>query len=151
MAESTPRRVNAQVTGAEGVYLVAAEMTRREFIVAPTARSMFGADLLVTDRLCTMTWSVQVKTNRHPSNHWGLSENATRLRAPSHVYVLVNLHGDDRPEFYVVPSAFVVGNLDQPPPNRLHPIFGITLRPEAQAKYKNVWDIFAVGDFATRV
>ena len=47
-------------TGMQGVYLVAAELTYRGFIVSATSRSAFGADLLVTDDLCKKAWSIQV-------------------------------------------------------------------------------------------
>jgi hypothetical protein len=52
------RRRNAQATGMQGVYLVAAELTKRGLTVAPASRSAFGADLLVTDDRCKKTWSV---------------------------------------------------------------------------------------------
>jgi hypothetical protein len=39
-----------------GVYLVAAELSYRGFIVSPTSRSAIGADLLVTDQECKRTW-----------------------------------------------------------------------------------------------
>jgi hypothetical protein len=48
----------AQMTGMLGVYLVAAELSGRGFIVSPTSRSAFGADLLVTDQQCKKAWSV---------------------------------------------------------------------------------------------
>jgi hypothetical protein len=42
-------------------YLTAVELVKLGFIVSPTSRSAMGADLLVTNRLCSKTWSVQVK------------------------------------------------------------------------------------------
>lgn len=51
------------LSGMHGVYLVAAELTRRGLIVSPTLRNALAADLLATDQDCKMTWSVQVKTN----------------------------------------------------------------------------------------
>ena len=55
-------RAKAHMTGMLGVYLTAAELSRLGFIVSPTSRSAFGADLLVPDQHCRKTWSVQVKT-----------------------------------------------------------------------------------------
>jgi hypothetical protein len=61
-------------TGMHGVFLTAAELTHRGFIVSLTSRNAFGADLLVTDDQCQRTWSVQVKTNQSTSpNFWLLS------------------------------------------------------------------------------
>ena len=41
---------NAIISGMTGVYLVAAELSKRGFIVSPTSRGAEGADLLVTDQ-----------------------------------------------------------------------------------------------------
>jgi len=96
------------MTGMQGVYLVAAELTKRGKIVSPTSRNAIGADLLVTDHQCRHAWSVQVKTNSKPAGFWLLNENSGKIDSDSHVYVFVNLRPkDERPEFYVVPSRTV--------------------------------------------
>jgi hypothetical protein len=53
-----------QITGMQGVYLVAVELSERGFIVSPTSRGAAGADLLVTDQKCRSAYTVQVKTNK---------------------------------------------------------------------------------------
>lgn len=95
-----------------GVYLVAAELLYRNFIVSPTSRSAAGADLLVTDQACTKAWSVQVKTNKTPSNKWLLGAHAKELNSASHVYIFVNLSKEDggRPEYFVTKSEVVSSN-----------------------------------------
>jgi hypothetical protein len=99
------------MTGMLGVYLVAAELSRLDYIVSPTSRSAAGADLLVTDHQCTKAWSVQVKTNRKAAKFWLLSRSAKELTAPSHVYVFVNLKGDQRPDYVVARSADVARSI----------------------------------------
>jgi hypothetical protein len=101
-------RANGQTTGMLGVYLTAAELTKLGFIVSPTSRSAFGADLLVTDQRCRKAWSVQVKTNRKAGASWLLNSHVGEVLSDSHAYVLVNLRGDARPCYFVVPSAEVV-------------------------------------------
>lgn len=96
-----------QATGMLGVYLVAAELTRRGFIVSPTSRNARGADLLVTDQQCRNAWSVQVKTNSKPAKFWLVGKHATELRSDSHIYVFVNIRADQRPEYIVAPSEHV--------------------------------------------
>ena len=59
-----------QQTGMRGVYLVAAELSRLGLIASPTSRSAIGADILVTDQLCSRSFSVQVKTNAKTFNFW---------------------------------------------------------------------------------
>jgi hypothetical protein len=99
----------------QGVFLAAAELTRRGFVVSLTARNAFGADLLVTNQ-CQHAWSVQVKTNQSTSaNFWLLSAHCEKLRSKSHVYVFVALKGKDRPSFLVVPSLIVAENVKKQP------------------------------------
>lgn len=92
-----------------GVYLVAAEMAKRGFIVSPTSRSAIGADILVTDQKCRHTYSVQVKTNSRTFNFWLIGKKAKDVVSKTHIYVLVNLKSTKRNgetiEYYVVPST----------------------------------------------
>jgi hypothetical protein len=98
----------------QGVYLVAAELTYRGFIVSLTARNAYGADLLVTDGECRRTWSVQVKTNQSTSaNYWLVSPHSEKLAHDTHLYVFVALKGNQRPNFLVVPSKTVAANVGQ--------------------------------------
>jgi hypothetical protein len=94
-----------------GVYLTAAELAKRGFIVSPTSRSAFGADLLVTDQQCKRAWSVQVKTNAKKAGFWLCGIKACELKSPSHVYVFVNAQIDapkgKEPVFFIVPSSVV--------------------------------------------
>jgi hypothetical protein len=103
----TRARADGYMSGMQGVYLVAAELSRLGFIVSPTSRSARGADLLVTDQSCERAWSVQVKTNRRPTSFWLTGRHAKDLRSPSHAYVFVNLRGIERPEFLVASAAHV--------------------------------------------
>jgi hypothetical protein len=96
----------------QGVFLTAAELTHRGFVVSLTARNAFGADLLVTDNQCQHAWSVQVKTNQDTSaNFWLLNAHTENLKSDSHVYVFVALKGNQRPEFLVAPSRIVGENV----------------------------------------
>ena len=98
----------------QGVFLAAAELTYRDFVVSLTARNAFGADLLVTDSQCKHAWSVQVKTNQDTSaNFWLLNAHSENLKSDSHIYVFVALKGDQRPSFLVVPSRIVAENLSK--------------------------------------
>jgi len=100
-----------QLTGMTGVYLVAAELTRRGFIASPTSRNVRGADILVTDEDCKYAYSIQVKTNGKSESFWLLDPHAKDMVSPSHFYVLVNLIKDGA-EFYVVTSEIVADWMD---------------------------------------
>jgi hypothetical protein len=56
-----------QQTGMHGVFLVAAELAARGFVVSRTSRNAMGADLLVTDSACACTYSFRKKPT--PSHH----------------------------------------------------------------------------------
>ncbi len=105
----------AQMTGMLGVYLVAAELSRRGLIVSPTSRSARGADLLVTDQECQKAWSVQVKTNGKSTKFWLLNKHAENLKSESHIYVFVTIRGEQRPEYIVAPSTHVAGKIRHKP------------------------------------
>jgi hypothetical protein len=92
----------------QGVYLAAAELTRRGFIVSPTSRSAKGADLLVTDQKCKRAYSVQVKTNSSGTGYWLLKKQALEMLSKTHIYVFVQLkEGTDGAECFVIPSTIV--------------------------------------------
>ena len=99
-----------QQTGMRGVYLVAAELSRLGLIASPTSRSAIGADVLVTDHLCSRSFSVQVKTNAKTFNFWLVGKKAQEMVSPTHIYVFVNLRtrkDGEVIEFYIVPSSVV--------------------------------------------
>jgi hypothetical protein len=96
-----------QMTGMLGVYLVAAELSKRGFIVSPTSRSAAGADLLVTDQACKKAWSIQVKTNSGRPNFWLVGAHVGRMKSDSHMYVFVNNARGEKPEYLVAPSDHV--------------------------------------------
>jgi hypothetical protein len=101
------------ITGMQGVYLVAAELSRQGFIVSPTSRGAAGADLLVTDQQCRKAFTVQSKTNKKTFGFWLMGTKARKIVSETHIYVLVNLKkGGKEIEFYVVPSKVISKNID---------------------------------------
>lgn len=116
-SKTVKKRRSTQLTGMQGVYVTAAELSKNGLIVAPTSRSAVGADLLVTDERCKRSWSVQVKTNLGNAPSWlVMSKYSHHLASPTYIYVLVNLWQRNPtqkrerllPDFYIVPSEKVV-------------------------------------------
>jgi hypothetical protein len=102
----------AQLTGMTGVFLTAAELSQRGFVVSLTSRGAAGADLLITDLGMQTAWSVQVKTNSKHARFWLVGEHALRLVSPTHAYVFVNIMaGGKRPVFLVATSAHVAASV----------------------------------------
>lgn len=97
--------VSKQITGMRGVYLVAAELSRLGFVVAPTSRGAKGTDLLVTDEEGTKAFTIQVKTKTGASEYWLVGEQTKTISSPSLVCVFVELDAEGlRAAFFVVPS-----------------------------------------------
>jgi hypothetical protein len=132
-------RADGYMTGMLGVYVAAAELVRLGFIVSVTSRSARGADLLVTDRGCIKTWSVQVKTNSSTSKWWALNPHAKQMRSSTHVYIFVSIpkNREYQPKFYVVPSRIVAATFKKfERPNSTWFAY------ERQDKYKDNWKLF---------
>jgi hypothetical protein len=99
---------NKQVTGMRGVYLVAAELSKRGFIASPTSRSARAADILATDAECKRAFSVQVKTKSTRASYWLLHRDDKRFVSDSHIYVFVSINKEGVPiEFFIIPSKVV--------------------------------------------
>ncbi|MBP7830974.1 MAG: hypothetical protein KA248_13765 [Kiritimatiellae bacterium] len=129
-----------QLTGMQGVYLVASELARHGFIASPTSRSARGADILVTDPDCTRAFSVQVKTNAASTSYWLLSPHAKAMVSPTHIYVFVNLRGEGKPpDFFVVPSRIVAQRMGSEKQGQ--DTWYWFMRDDAKP-FQNKWNIF---------
>ena len=130
-----------QMTGMLGVYLVAAELTRNDLIVSITSRNARGADLLATDQSYKNTWSIQVKTNRRPASFWLLNKSYKEEVADRHIYVFVNLRGDEGPDYYVVPSWHVAKYGRTTPERSGGSIWHAYYRADG-IDYRDAWTVF---------
>jgi hypothetical protein len=127
----------SQSSGMRGVFLAAAELSRHDYIVSPTSRNAAGADLLVTNQDCSVAYSVQVKTNASDFGWWVVPAPERQPKAPSHIYVLVNIRPNDT-EFFVVPSEFVVRHTRRKGKS-MPAWYGVDYR-DVQP-YKNKWEL----------
>lgn len=132
----------AQQTGMTGVYLVAAQLANRGLIASPTSRSAIGADILLTDQLCSKSYSVQVKTNSKPTSAWLLNKKSKEIVCKNHVYVFVNLRKTESSldaDYYIVPSKIVSKYMQKVKrPNSTWYAFYL----EDAQDYKDLWSIF---------
>lgn len=130
-----------QLTGMTGVYLVAAELSKQGFVVAPTSRSAQGADLLVTDVNCQRSFAVQVKTNAKTFGFWLLGAKAKEIVSDSLVYALVNLRKDGA-EYYLVPSRVVSANVKVYEANNKRKNTWYQINRDKVEKFRDNWKIF---------
>lgn len=133
------------MTGMRGVYLVAAELSKKGFIASPTSRSAMGADILVTDQRCSRAWSVQVKTNAKTHSFWLLSGKTKETVSPTHIYALVNLitrRDGETVEYFVIPSTVVAERMKHDKSKAETSEWWAIYRDKI-ADYKDRWDLFA--------
>ncbi len=131
-----------QFTGMTGLYLVAAELSKRDFIVSPTSRSVQTADLLIADASCKNVYAVQVKTNASTFKFWLVSAKSKTLTSRNLVYALVNLLKDGTVEIYLVPSAILAKHVVFSPKSPTRKFDGYSIYLKHIAKYKDKWTIF---------
>lgn len=129
-----------QVTGMLGVYLTAAELTQKDFIVSVTSRSARGVDLFATDHNYKHTWSIQVKTNRKAAGFWLLNKDYQQEKAKQHVYIFVNMRGNDRADYFIVPSK-VVARLGHSTPARSTGSVWHAFDISAAKPYQEKWEL----------
>jgi len=130
-----------QVNGMAGVYLVAAELSLRGYVVSLTVRNTEGADLLLTDTVCSRSYSIQVKTNKSNLRFWLMSPSSLRLRSRSLFYVLVNLCKDGT-EFFVVPSKVVAEGIRISKASKTRKRTSYSIYRDDIAKHQDNWRVF---------
>jgi hypothetical protein len=130
-----------QFTGMTGLYLVAAELSKREFIVSSTSRSAHTADLLVTDACCKATFAIQVKTNASTFNFWLVNARASEIVSENFVYAFVNLRKLG-PEYFIVPSAAVASKVRVSLPTETRKSVWYSVYLSDIAEFKDNWSIF---------
>jgi len=90
------------------MYLTAAELAKNGFTVAVTSRNAQGVDLLARGPKGKVV-GIQTKGNGRPDSWWVTGQKVASERAL--FFVFVNLRGEERPEFYVVPSRVVARSI----------------------------------------
>lgn len=96
-----------QISGMRGVFLVAAELAERGFIVSPTSRSARGVDLLVTNPQGSRTFAVEVKSAAK-TTFWIVGKGAGKHPSGNNVWVFVKFGKQrERSRFFVVPSKYL--------------------------------------------
>ena len=129
-----------QLSGMQGVFLVAAELSKRGIVASPTSRNAEGADMLATDTRCQKAFAVQVKTNARTFSFWLVGANTTKSSSPSHVYVFVNLR-KTKTEFFIVPSRIVAENVEVSRSTTGSIWYSFPLR--IAKRYEDNWDLFS--------
>jgi Holliday junction resolvase len=123
-----------------GVFLVAAELAERGFIVSPTSRSARGVDLLATNFDGAKTFAIEVKSASR-STFWIVGKDAGKQASRNNVWVFVKFGKEkERSRFFVVPSRHLRRFVN---PGKTMPF----VKRNAILKYEDRWSAFGVSAF----
>ena len=101
-------RLESQLVGVAGEYLVAGELTLRGHLASITLRNSRGIDIIASNSDATKSISIQVKTNRDGRQSWILNKKSETFFSDNHFYILVAVSAlGERPTFHIVPSIIV--------------------------------------------
>ena len=101
--------MDKSLIGISGAHFVAAEMSRKGYVVTLTSRNTEGIDILASNKDGTKTVAIQVKTTEGKTEPraWILSKKSENLKSANLFYVFVTLKKDQIPDFFIVSSADV--------------------------------------------
>ena len=103
-------RVDGQITGMAGEFLVAGKLFKRRIQVSVTMGNAKSIDLFVHNPRTDRTFNVQVKTLRTKNCFPMRRENLK----PGHVYVFVILNRDDQDEqFFIVLAKTILNDINR--------------------------------------
>ena len=101
-------KLEANLVGVAGEYLVAGELTLRGLIASISLRNSRGIDIIVSDSEGENSRTIQVKANSSGKSKWLLSKKSQDFYSESHFYGFVALNPlGARARFHVVPSEVV--------------------------------------------
>lgn len=111
MTDKTKRpRVDGQITGMAGEFLVAGKLFKRRMQVSVTMGNAKAIDLFVHNPRNDQTFNVQVKTLRQKNCFPMRRENVKE----GHVYVFVVLNRDDQSEqFFIVSGREILCDINR--------------------------------------
>jgi hypothetical protein len=141
--------MSTAITGAAGVYSVAAELSVRGWIASLTWGNAPRTDILAQRLDPPLVAAIQVKTRLTGDFQVGKSGEKAAPADSNEWYVLVSLREPgERPDFYVVPrnhmSAFIYVGFrrwvaDAPSRRNINST-ARTFKPDAFSEYKEAWE-----------
>lgn len=107
-------KLESQLVGVAGEYLVAGELTLRGYLASITLRNSKGIDIIASNSDASKSISIQVKTNSDGGNSWILNKKSESYYSDSHFYVFVAIKEiGSRPSFFIVPSKVVADTITE--------------------------------------
>jgi hypothetical protein len=101
-------KLSKGITGIAGEYLVAGELSRRDFMASITLRNNDSIDIHASKLSTNKIFAIQVKTTQSGRRNWMLNKKAESIKADNLFYVFVSFKKLlERPEYFIVPSTIV--------------------------------------------
>ncbi|MCB1755613.1 MAG: aspartate ammonia-lyase [Gammaproteobacteria bacterium] len=105
-------KLESQLVGVAGEYLVAGELSLRGHIASITLRNSRGIDIIASNSDGSKSITIQVKTNSSGGKNWILTKKSETFFSENHFYVFVSLGSiGQRPKFHIVPSKVVANSI----------------------------------------
>lgn len=123
-------QMDNEALGQHAEFLVAAELTSRNYRVSMVYGGAKAIDLIAMDPSGQKVFTVQVRSKRTGQKDW----KADKLVAPTHIYVFIWFYEDRETEFFVISSVEV----DQKAKKSAETIW--IKRSDLHPEYLNAWD-----------
>ena len=113
MQNESPKKLPRNTSGMAGVFWVAYELARRNWIAFPTVRNQKGVDIIATTENSGQTTfiEVQVKTNQKHVSNWLLCKDRNDIPSRESLFFAFVRPESNAPnapfEVFVVPSTVV--------------------------------------------
>ena len=110
-------RINATILGAAGELYAMYQMLRRNMIAALAPAGVPDADIIVSDRIGSKLFAVQVKTRSHKGadGGWHMRAKHETISRDSLFYCFISFKANlnDSPDCWVIPSTVVANVLTE--------------------------------------
>jgi hypothetical protein len=104
----------SQISGMAGVYYVAYELSRLNFVALTTSRNLEGIDLIVSNQVGNRQVSIQVKTMQKKAELWQVGKVPKYRKGEGNAFhVLVRLNKGDKPDCFIIPSRMFARIVNQ--------------------------------------
>lgn len=99
--------------GNAGEHYVAAELSRRGFIVAMTPSNTEAFDIFAKNPRNNERYDIQVKTTVKKKKKWPLNKKNELIRDKNSIYVFVHLLDGEEPQYHIVSSRIVANTIEK--------------------------------------
>ena len=99
--------------GNAGEHYVAAELSRRGFIVAMTPSNTEAFDIFAKNPRNNERYDIQVKTTVKKKKKWPLNKKNEQIRDKNSIYAFVHLLEGEPPQYHIVSSSVVAETIEK--------------------------------------